>query len=117
MRDKAEQFAVRIVKCSRYVRYERREYAIADQLLRCGTSIGANLYEAEFAQSTADFISKISISLKEASETKFWLKLLSKVGHLEEKVYMSLYADVDEIVRLLVKIIKTTKERRDAGLL
>ena len=73
VKEKAEKFAIRIVKCSRFIRDTKREYSLADQLLRCGTSIGANLYEAEFAQSKADFISKMSIALKEASETKYWL--------------------------------------------
>lgn len=68
VKEKAEKFAIRIVKCSRFIRETKREYSLADQLLRCGTSIGANLYEAEFAQSKADFISKMSIALKEASK-------------------------------------------------
>ena len=78
VKEKAEKFAIRIVKCSRFIRETKREYSLADQLLRCGTSIGANLYEAEFAQSKADFISKMSIALKEASETKYWLWLLHR---------------------------------------
>lgn len=85
VKEKAEKFAIRIVKCSRFIRDTKREYSLADQLLRCGTSIGANLYEAEFAQSKADFISKMSIALKEASETKYWLWLLHSTYILEDK--------------------------------
>ena len=71
VKEKAEKFAIRIVKCSRFIRETKREYSLADQLLRCGTSIGANLYEAEFAQSQADYINKFYISLKEANETNY----------------------------------------------
>lgn len=106
---KAEKFAVRIVRCSRYIRNDLREYSLADQLLRSGTSICVNLYEAEFAQSTADFIAKLSISLKEASETKFWLKLLHETDLLEDKMYHSMNTDVKDIISLLVAILKTLK--------
>lgn len=117
VQEKAEVFAVRIVKCAHYIRYEKREYALADQLLRCGTSIGANICESEFAQSTADFISKLSISLKEAAETRFWLRLLSMTEYLDERQFKSLYKDISELVNLLAKIIKTTKERKEEGIL
>lgn len=106
---KAEKFAVRIVKCSRFIKKEHQEYSLADQILRSGTSIGANLYEAKFAQSRADFISKLSISLKEASETKFWLKILYETELLNDKVYYSLNMDVKEILSILVTILKKMK--------
>lgn len=109
VRDKAEKFAVRIVKCSRFIRDTKREYSLADQLLRCGTSIGANLCEAEFAQSKADFISKMSIALKEASETKYWLRLLNSTDILEDKIFHSLNTDIKDIISLLVSILKTLK--------
>ena len=109
VKDKAERFAVRIVKCSRYIRDKQREYSLADQLLRSGTSIGANLSEAEFAQSKADFITKLSISLKEAAETKFWLKLLHKTDLLEDKMFYSMYTDVKDIISLLVTILRKLK--------
>lgn len=109
VKDKAERFAIRIVKCSRYIRDKQREYSLADQLLRSGTSIGANLSEAEFAQSKAGFITKLSISLKEAAETKFWLKLLHKTDLLEDKMFYSMYTDVKDIISLLVTILRKLK--------
>ena len=113
VKDKAERFAVRIVKCSRYIRDKQREYSLADQLLRSGTSIGANLSEAEFAQSKADFITKLSISLKEAAETKFWLKLLHDTDLLEDKMFYSMYTDVKDIISLLVTILRKLKGIND----
>ena len=109
VKEKAEKFAVGIVKCSRYIRDSKREYSLADQLLRSGTSIGANLGEAEFAQSKADFISKLSIALKEAAETKFWLKLLHETDLLEDKMFYSLSTDVKDIISLLVTILRKLK--------
>ena len=113
VKDKAERFAIRIVKCSRYIRDKQREYSLADQLLRSGTSIGANLSEAEFAQSKADFITKLSISLKEAAETKFWLKLLHETDLLEDKMFYSMYTDVKDIISLLVTILIKLKGIND----
>jgi four helix bundle protein len=109
--EKAEKFSVRIVRCSHYIRYDKKEYSLADQLLRSGTSICANLYEGKFAQSNADFINKLSISLKEASETDFWIKLLNQTGYIEDNVYESLNNDVTEIIKLLVSIIKKLKDK------
>ena len=109
VKEKAEKFAVGIVKCSRYIRDSKREYSLADQLLRSGTSIGANLGEAEFAQSKADFISKLSIALKEVAETKFWLKLLHETDLLEDKMFYSLSTDVKDIISLLVTILRKLK--------
>lgn len=113
VKDKAERLAIRIVKCSRYIRDKQREYSLADQLLRSGTSIGANLSEAEFAQSKADFITKLSISLKEAAETKFWLKLLHETDLLEDKMFYSMYTDVKDIISLLVTILRKLKGIND----
>ena len=110
VKEKAEDFAVRIVRCSRYLRDRHREYSLADQLLRSGTSIGANLSEAEFAQSKADFITKLSISLKEAAETKFWLTLLHKTDLLDDKIFYLLNTDVKNIISLLVSILKKLKD-------
>ena len=109
VKDKAERFAIRIVKCSRYIRDKQREYSLADQLLRSGTSIGANLSEAEFAQSKADFITKLSISLKEAAETKFWLKLFHKTDLIDDKMFYSMNTDVKDIISLLVTILRKLK--------
>ena len=105
VKEKAEKFAIHIVKCSRFIRETKREYSLADQLLRCGT----NLYEAEFAQSKADFISKMSIALKEASETKYWLWLLHSTDILEDKIYYSMNTDLKNIISLLVSILRALK--------
>ena len=83
---------------------------MSKQMFRSGTSIGANIHEGIQAQSKADFVSKLSIALKEASETSYWLVVLNRADFLDEKLYLSLKADVDEIIRILVASIKTTKK-------
>ena len=103
-------FALRIVKLYKYLCNEKSEYVMSKQLLRCGTSIGANIAESEHAQSTADFLSKLYIALKEANETKYWLTLLSKAEYLNEKEYESLMKDLRIIIGTLVNTIKKTKE-------
>ena len=108
--EKTLNFAVRMVKCCHYLQEEKKDFVISNQLLRSGTSVGANVHEAIYAQSKADFISKLSIALKEASETSFWLVLLHRTEYLEEKVYLSLKSDIDEIIRISVSSIKTTRK-------
>lgn len=108
--DKTVSFAARIVKCYQYLQEERKEFVMSKQLLRSGTSIGANIHEAIFGQSKADFISKLSISLKEASETSYWIVVLKSGGYLDEPAYASLKNDVDEIIRILISSIKTTRK-------
>ena len=108
--EKTLNFAVRVVKCCHYLQEEKKDYVMSNQLLRSGTSIGANVHEAIYAQSKADFISKLSVALKEASETSFWLVLLHRTDYLEERVYLSLKSDVDEIIRITVSSIKTTRK-------
>ena len=103
-------FALRIVNVYKYLCDVKNEYVMSKQLLRCGTSIGANIAESEHAQSTADFISKLYIALKEANETKYWLILLSKAEYLNEKEYESLIKDLRIIIVTLVNTIKKTKE-------
>lgn len=83
---------------------------MARQLLRSGTSVGANIHEGIQAQSRADFVSKLSISLKEASETSYWLTILYRTGYIDEMYYCSLKKDVDEITKILIALIKTTKK-------
>ena len=87
------------------------ETVLSKQILRSGTSIGANVAESKNAQSRLDFISKLNIALKEADETAYWLKCLHGGENLTKKQYLSMYKDLEEIIRILVKIIKTTKER------
>ena len=110
IREKSFQFAVRIVKLTKYLREEKRENTMSRQLLRAGTSIGANVAEAEHAQSRPDFASKLNIALKEAAETDYWLRLLYETNYLEEKAFQSVIADCREIERLLASIVKTMKQ-------
>ena len=107
---KSFRFAVRIVKLCKYLQTEHREFILSKQLLRCGTSIGANVAEAQQAQSRADFISKLNIALKEAGETEYWLTLLYETDYLNDIQYQSIYSDCDEIKRLLVSIVRTCKD-------
>ena len=102
-------FAVRIVKLNNYLCENMQAYTLAKQLLRSGTSIGANVCEAQQAQSRADFISKLSIALKEAVETNYWLRLLHATSYLNDKEFTSLIEDCRELERLLTAVIKSTK--------
>jgi len=106
---KSYAFAIRVVKLSNYLRYEHKEFVLSRQLLRSGTSIGALIREAKFAQSKADFINKLSIALKEANETQYWIDLLSDTNYLSQKMYDSIKTDINEIISLLVVIVKSSK--------
>ncbi|MBR0046128.1 MAG: four helix bundle protein [Bacteroidaceae bacterium] len=103
-------FALRIVNLYKYLCNNKNEHVMSKQLLRCGTSIGANIAESEHAQSTADFLSKLSISLKEANETKYWITLLHKADYLTEKECESMMTDLRIIIGTLVNTIKKTKD-------
>jgi len=107
---KSLAFAVRIVKAARYLKDEKREYELANQLLRSGTSIGANVAEAKYAESDRDFVSKLKIALKEANETEYWLKVIVLSETLSNKETQSLEDDARELVRILIAIIKTKQE-------
>ena len=109
LRDKSYAFALRMVKLYKYLCADKQEYFLSKQILRSGTSIGALIREAEYGQSKADFISKLSISLKEANETDYWLYLLKDSGYLDEKLFNSLHLEADELIKLLVSSIKTAK--------
>ena len=106
---KSFDFAVRIVKLYQYITNEKKEFVLSKQLLRSGTSIGANVTEAERAQSQADFYAKMSIALKEANETDYWLRLLYQTDYLNENEYNSVSKNINEIIALLVSITKTVK--------
>ena len=110
LKDKSYAFAIRIVRLSQYLQGERREYVLSKQVLRSGTAIGALIREAEFAQSKADFTNKMSISLKEANETEYWLCLLADTGYLSPDQLASLHADCKELIAMLVSTVKTTKK-------
>src|SRR5688572_21895688 len=97
LRDKSIAFAIRIIKLCQRLQSERKEFVLSKQILSAGTSIGANDHEAEYAQSKADFISKLSIALKEAAETEYWLLLLSKTDYIDPEEYGSLVADCSEL--------------------
>jgi len=103
-------FAVRIVNLYKYLTTAKQEYIMSKQLLRSGTSIGANVSEAQQAQSVMDFLSKMSISLKEAYESDYWLRLLYKTDYLKEDEYKLFISECRGIIKLLVSIIKSTKE-------
>ena len=106
---KSFHFALRIVKLCNHLQTTQHEFIMAKQLLRCGTSIGANVAESEHAQSRADFCSKLNIALKEAAETDYWLRLLHEAGYLNEAEFQSVFADCKEIEKLLASIVKSTK--------
>ena len=108
--EKSFHFAVRIVKLHRHLELNKKETILSKQLLRSGTSIGANIAEAQQAQSRADFISKLSIALKETAETKYWLKLLYSTGYLTSAELDSILPDCVELEKLLTSIIKSTKQ-------
>lgn len=106
---KAYAFAIRIVQLYRFLNNEKKEYVLSKQLLRSGTSIGANVAEANGAISKADFSAKISISYKECLETKFWLSLLNDTGFLDEDTFDSIFQDADELGKLLFTILKKSR--------
>ena len=103
-------FAVRIVKFSKWLRQEQKEYELASQILRSGTSIGANIAEAQYAQSKRDFASKMHIALKEAYETKYWLRLLIASDTVSSDILKHLISDVDELLKLLTSIVKNISQ-------
>ena len=106
---KSYSFSIRVVRFTQFLQKESKEYVLSQQILKSGTAIGALVREAEFAQSTLDFIHKMSIALKEANETSYWLSLLNDTNYIEEKLYDSLQKDCKELISILVSIVKTTK--------
>ncbi len=107
---KSFRFAVRIVKLCKYLNTDKKEYVLSKQLLRAGTSVGANIAEAEQAQSRADFISKMNIALKEAVETNYWLRLLEASDYLTQGDFSSIHSECRELERMLTAIIKSAKK-------
>ena len=105
---KSFSFAVRIVNLYKHLTNEKSEYIMSKQLLRSGTSIGANVAEAQRAQSPADFNAKMNIALKEANETSYWLRLLKHTDYLSEPEFASIFADTKEILALLTSICRKT---------
>ncbi len=107
---KSFQFAVRIVNLCKYLQEDKKEFILSKQILRSGTSIGANVAEAQQAQSKPDFTSKANIALKEAAETDYWLRLLYETDYLSKSQFDSMISDCDEIESILVSIVKTSKK-------
>jgi four helix bundle protein len=111
LKEKSFSFSVRVVKLYQYLKKEHQEYELAKQVLRSGTSVAANIEEAIGGYSKKDFYAKLGISYKEARETRFWLQLLYASKLLEEKLYKSLEKDCNELIKLLISILKTNKEK------
>ena len=108
---KSRDFAIRIIKCYKFLSEQKHETVISKQLLRCGTSIGANTRESKNAQSRNDFLSKLCIALKEADETDYWLDLLHATNYIDNELFDSLERDCTEIIKILTSIIKTLREQ------
>jgi len=108
--DKSYKFAIRIVKLNEYLTKDKKEYTLSRQLLRSGTAIGALIAEAQYAQSKADFINKMYVSLKEANESRYWIRLLKDCEYITETMSKSIYEEVEELIKMLTSSINTTKE-------
>ena len=113
LRNKAKNFAKEVVLICREIKEIKRENILSNQLLRSGTSIGANVYEAEYAQSKSDFVSKLHIAQKECYETNYWLELLFETEYIKEDKYISLKNKNEEIMRILISSLKTAKSKLD----
>ena len=113
LQTKSRDFAIRIIKCYNYLVAEKHELVMSKQLLRCGTSIGANTRESKNARSRMDFLNKLNIALKEADETEYWLDLLHETKYLDDKMYNSINKDCVELIKLLTASIKKLKQNQD----
>ncbi|MCQ2596865.1 MAG: four helix bundle protein [Treponema sp.] len=109
--EKSEDFALRIVRLYKNLVFEQKEFILSKQILRSGTSIGANISEGVYAQSKPDFIHKYSIALKEANETKYWLNLLTRSGYFTDDQLKDLKNSLQEIIKIISSIIITTKQK------
>jgi len=110
-KDKSEDFALRIVRLYKYLLDEKQESIMSKQILKSGTSIGANIAESVYAASKADFINKLQIAQKEAGETRFWLELLYKSDYLDKKQFDDIIKDCEELLKLLTATLKTSKSK------
>ena len=111
--EKSMAFAIRIVKLYQYLCDNKNEHVLSKQLLRSGTSIGANTRESKNAQSRSDFLNKLNIALKEADETEYWLELLFKTEYINEVQYQSIHNDASELIKILTSIIRSLKSDTD----
>lgn len=112
MREKSMNLAIRIVNLFKHLVGEKKEYVLSKQMLKSGTSIGANIREAQNAESAADFIHKLGVAQKETDETLYWLELLHKTEYINEAAFQSIYQDTQEILRMIRSAILTKKENR-----
>jgi four helix bundle protein len=112
VQSKSYAFAVRIVRLYQHLCLEKKEYVLSKQVLRCGTSIGANIEEAIGGQSRADFVSKMAVAYKEARETSYWLRLLRDTDYLTPSQFRNIYADAEELCRIIASIQKSAKTER-----
>lgn len=110
LENKSLLFALRIINAYKYITQDKQEYILSKRLLRSGTSVGAMIKEAEFAESKMDFIHKLNVALKEANETRYWLMLLKGAEYISVSAYESIEEDCNELIRLLVSIIKTSRQ-------
>ena len=110
--EKSFDFAVRIIKLYKHITNNKKEYVLTKQLLRSGTSIGANVTEAQRGQSKADFTAKMAIALKEAYESEYWLRLLYKTEYMNDTEYDSIHKDITELISLLISICKTATSNK-----
>jgi len=110
VKDKSFAFALRVVKLAKYLQDEKKEFVLSKQVLRSGTAIGALVREAEHAESKPDFTHKMNIALKEANETLYWLELLHQAEYIAEQSFTSIRTDSEELVKLLVSIVKTSRK-------
>ena len=111
VKDKSMAFSLRVIKASRFLTEERNEHILSKQLLRSGTAIGALIREAEFAGSKKDFVHKLTIALKETNETEYWLILLNESDYISSESFDSIIMDCRELMKLLISIIKSSKQR------
>jgi four helix bundle protein len=112
LRDKSYLFALRIVKLHKHLIIQHKEYTLSKQILRSGTSIGALAREAQYAQSIKDFINKLSIALKEANETEYWILLLKDSEYITKKMYENIQPDISELIKILTASINTAKKKK-----
>ena len=112
--NKSKAFALRIIKLYKYLNEAKREYILSKQLLRCGTSIGANVKEAVYAQSKADFTAKLFIAQKECAETEYWIELLYESEYINKDEFDSIYEDCQELMKLIVASTKTLQGRNNS---
>lgn len=112
LREKSFTFALRIVKLSKYLQETHKEYILSKHIIRSGTAIGALIREAQYAQSTADFLNRLMIAHNEANATEYWLLRLKESGYIDRRMFDSIYPEIDGLLKLLISSTKTIKEKK-----